>query len=174
MACIGHGNGKRYQAGSWFYVAYRETNVFAPYIDDRSSSAVVAGIHAEIIFLFESGTQRKHPVRTLLVGPTLIGPKCGAACSGDRAQRILMVGPTVNCELTSPFVRVSNVEDGDGWKVGVNRDGDILAQIVGLARQREPLAGAQRVRHRFPAACAQGEIAPGANASDRFRRGKRG
>src|ERR1019366_2763168 len=38
MACVGHGNGKRYEAGSWFHVAYREANVFAPYIDDRSSS----------------------------------------------------------------------------------------------------------------------------------------
>src|SRR5208337_4272087 len=173
MIRVGHGNGKRYQAGSGFHVTYRETNVFPPYIDNGSASAVVAGIHAEIILLPESSTQREHPIRTLLVGATLVRPECGAARRGDRSQRILVVGPTANCELSSPFVLIRNVKDGDGWKIGINRDGDVLAQVAGLARQRQPLARAECVRHTLAVGCAQCKVAPGANAGDRLRCGKR-
>jgi hypothetical protein len=57
MARVGHRHGKRDQAGSRFYVAYSQADVLTPDIDNRSSSAVVAGVHAEIIFLFESCAQ---------------------------------------------------------------------------------------------------------------------
>jgi hypothetical protein len=84
-----------------------------------------------------------------------------------------VIGPTLNGESRSPFVRVGHVEDCDGGEVGVNGDRDILAQIASLACERQPLAGAKRIRHTVPVACAQGEVTPGADARHRFRRGKR-
>jgi hypothetical protein len=51
MTCVRHGNGKRYEPRSGFDVAYRESKIFAPYVDDGSATAVVAGIHAEKIIL---------------------------------------------------------------------------------------------------------------------------
>src|SRR5208337_1820962 len=79
VARIRHRNGERYRAWSRFHVTHRETSIFTPNIDYGSAATVVAGIHAEIIFLPESGTQRKNPIRTLLVGAALVGPECGSA-----------------------------------------------------------------------------------------------
>ena len=82
MTRVRHGNGKRYEARSRFDVANGQANVFAPHIDNGSAPAVVAGIHAKKIFLRESGAQRKHPIRPLLVGAALVGPERGTACRG--------------------------------------------------------------------------------------------
>src|ERR1700691_1231148 len=84
-----------------------------------------------------------------------------------------MVSPTTDCESSSPFVCVRNVEDCEGWKLRINRDGDILAQIARLAGQRQTLARTEYVRHALAAARAQGKVAPGSNAIHRLRRGKR-
>src|ERR1700674_38303 len=83
MTRIRHGNGKRYEPRSGFDVTYSETNIFTPYIHNGSAAAVVAGIHAEIIFLPEAGPQRKHPIRPLLVGATLVGPERGPSRRGE-------------------------------------------------------------------------------------------
>src|SRR5580704_7573285 len=75
MTRIRHGNGKRYKARSRLDMAYCETNVLTPYVDNGSASTVVTGIHAKIIFLPEAGSQGKNPIGTLLVRATLIGPE---------------------------------------------------------------------------------------------------
>jgi hypothetical protein len=54
MTCVRHGDGKGYEARPGLDVAYRETNVFAPYVDNGSASTVVAGIHAKVILLPEA------------------------------------------------------------------------------------------------------------------------
>jgi len=38
-------------------------------------------------------------------------------------------------------------------------DGDVLAQIAELARQKQSLGGGKSVRHAFPAVCTLGEVA---------------
>src|SRR5579863_4310640 len=75
VARIRHGNRKRNKPWPRFHITNRETNVFTPNVDDRSSSAIVARVHAEIIFLTESRSQWQDPIRALLVRATLIGPE---------------------------------------------------------------------------------------------------
>src|SRR5580704_5708742 len=82
MTRIRHGNGKGYEARPGLDVADGESDVFAPYIDNRSASAVVARIHAKVILLPEAGSQRKNPIGTLLVRTTLIGPERRPSRSG--------------------------------------------------------------------------------------------
>src|ERR1700722_996122 len=120
---IWHGNGKRYETRPRFDVSDRETNVFAPYVDDRSASAVIAGIHAKIILLVETGAQRKHPIRPLLIRAALVGPERGSSGCGNCRQRILMVGPAANCESNRAGVSVFNIKDGNRREVGIYRDG---------------------------------------------------
>jgi len=85
MARIRHRNWKRDEPGSRFHITYRETNVPTPNVDDRSSSAIVAGIHAKIIFLAKPWPQWEHPIRTLLVRATLIGPERRTLSGGERS-----------------------------------------------------------------------------------------
>src|ERR1035438_208474 len=86
ITCVRHGNGKGDEPRSGLDVAHRNSNVFAPDIDNRSTTAIVAGIHAEKVFLLESRAQRNHPIRPLLVGPALVRPERWAAHHRHGAQ----------------------------------------------------------------------------------------
>src|SRR5208282_4571461 len=119
MTCVRHGNRERYEARSGLDVTDCETNVFAPYVDDGSASTVIAGIHSKIILLMECGTQGKHPIWTLLVRATLVGPERRTRRCRKRRQHILMVGPAADCKSGRAFVSVLNVKDGDRREVRV-------------------------------------------------------
>ena len=77
-------------------MAYCEAYVFSPDIDDGSASAVVAGVHAQVVFLMESGVEGDDPVGTLFVGTALIGPEGWGGFGCGRAECVAVVGPAAD------------------------------------------------------------------------------
>src|SRR5208282_561208 len=84
-----------------------------------------------------------------------------------------MVRPAVHCESRSSLIRIRNVEDGHGWKVRINSDGDILTQISRLASEPQPLSCAELVRNWLATTCCEGEVAQGAYGGHGFGGRKR-
>src|SRR5580700_661223 len=86
-----------------------------------------------------------------------------------------MVSPAPDCDSSRPFVCVRYVEDGEGWKFRINRNGDVFAQVATPAGQRQPLARAECVRDSLPSASPEGKVPPSAhaNTNNGFRCGKR-
>src|SRR5271169_161996 len=128
MIGIGHGNRQRDEPGHRLDVTYGDPNVSPPHIDHGSASTVIAGVHAEIVLLPESGTQWEHPVGAFLVGAALVRPEGRAVSCRGRSQPILMVGPSANGEWCGALVRVFDVEDCNRRKVFVDGDRYFLLQ----------------------------------------------
>src|ERR1039458_8145059 len=111
-----------------------DSNIVAPDIDDRRAAAVVAGIHAEKIFLPEVGVERQNPVGPFFVGAALIGPEGRgiAWVPPSRAMRtwalsihnVRVVGPSFDRELACARIGVLNIEERHRGEVVVYRDGD--------------------------------------------------
>ena len=55
VGCVWHRDWELDQAWDWLDVAYCEAYVFSPNVDYGGASAVVAGVHAEVILLVEAG-----------------------------------------------------------------------------------------------------------------------
>src|SRR5207237_5633392 len=99
LARIGHRNRKRNQTWSRFEVTHSDASVFAPHVDNWCATAVIAGVHAEIILLVETWVQWDEPVRAALVRAALKRPQrrmLGAALCVDL---IVIVGPLENLQL---------------------------------------------------------------------------
>src|SRR5580698_2011695 len=76
VSCVWHSDWQFDQARDWLDVAYCQAYVFSPDIDYGSASAVVAGVHAQVILLMEPGLQGDDPIGTFFVGAALVGPEC--------------------------------------------------------------------------------------------------
>jgi hypothetical protein len=162
VSCVGHGNRERDQAGNGFDVAYREADVFAPDIDDGSASAVVAGVHAQVVFLAEAGMEGNDPVGALLVGTALIGPECRGGFGCGRAQGVAIVGPSLDGERRGAMVGVLDFENCHRGEIVIDGDGDFLAYAAVLADDGQALPGAESVGDLVGLGGGQGEVGVGA------------
>jgi hypothetical protein len=96
LACVGHGNWQRNQARSRFDVAYSDTRIFAPHVDNRRATSIVACVHAEIVLLGESRLEWDYPVGTALVRAALKRPEGYIRRAPLRVNPIAIVVPLQN------------------------------------------------------------------------------
>ena len=111
-----------------------------PDIDYRRAAAIVAGVHALIIFLAKIGVKRYDPVGTFLVGATLVRPECWRAYSALGGHRVRVVGPTLDYELGGSGVDVLDIKECHRGEVVIYRDGDPLCEGSCFSLYSEPLA----------------------------------
>src|SRR5271165_7653915 len=98
-----------------------DSNIAAPDIDDRRSAPIVAGIHAEKIFLMEVGAERQNPVGPFFVRAALVGPEgrrvfwilpsCALRNRALSIHAVRVVGPSFDRELAGARIGVLNIEE---------------------------------------------------------------
>src|SRR3954469_8937244 len=122
LARVGHGNWERDQTRPRFKMADCHANIPAPHIYDGRASAVVAGVHTEIVLLCESGVQRDYPVWTALVGAALECPKSYFSWVRLSVNPIGVVAPAESLDRRLSRVGVAHIKDRKVWEFVVNSD----------------------------------------------------
>src|ERR1700730_236150 len=145
MRGIRHGYGERNQLRPRLDVSHRHSNVTPPDVDNRRAAAIVAGVHALIIFLLKIGVQRHDPVETFLVGATLVRPESWRAHTALRLYLVRVVGPTLDREFGCSGIGVLDLEKRHRGKVVVYGDGDLLCERSRLSFDGEPLTFPENV-----------------------------
>jgi len=83
----------------------------------------------------------------------------------------LLIGPSANGELGSPFIRVLNVKNGDGWEFVIYGDCNFLVQVCRLANQCQAFSGSENVRNTLTVIRDKRKVAPCVpHSSDSLRR----
>jgi hypothetical protein len=59
---------QRHELGTRLGVAHGEACIASPYIDDGCTTAIVGSVHAHEVLLAKSGSDRLHPIATVLMG----------------------------------------------------------------------------------------------------------
>src|ERR1017187_3466881 len=139
MCSVGHGYGEGNQLWSRLDVSHSHSDVTPPDVDDRRTAAIVAGIHALIIFLLKIRVQRQDPVGTFLVGATLVRPESWRAHTALRVHLVRVVRPTLECEFGLSSIGVLDLEKRQRGEVVVYGDGDRLCERSCLSFDDEPL-----------------------------------
>ena len=162
--------GYRQVAALCLDMADGNSNIAAPDIDDRRAAPVIAGIHAEKVFLLEVGMERQHPVGPFLVRTALIGPE-GRGIAWRLPVRTMrtstlsihvvrVVGPSLDRKFARASIGVLNIEERHRGEVIVHRDGDRFGQCSRFSGQNEPLASSERVGHSFTSLRGEREVGP--------------
>src|SRR5271165_5557378 len=145
MRCVRHGDRQFDEARDRLDVAYGEAYVFSPDIDDGSASAVVAGVHPQIVLLVEAGIDGDDPVGALFVGAALVGPESWGCFGCGDAKAVVIVRPSEDLERRGSLVGVFDFEDCHRGEVVVDGYCDFLLQSAVFAGYGEALAGAEGV-----------------------------
>src|SRR5450631_2139549 len=147
MTRIRHRDGQRNQPGPHVYVSHCDANIAAPDVDDRRAAAIVAGVHAEKIFLSEFGMQRYNPIWPFLIGTALVRPEGWRAAIVQRVQRVGIVGPAFDSELARTSIGITDIKECHRREFIVDRDGDFFSEWSGFPHYDEPLSRSEGVAH---------------------------
>ncbi len=124
-----------------------DAGVLPPQADDGDASAVVVVVHAHVILLVETGTDRKDPVGALLGRLPLEGPEVGIVTG--RSDLEAAGGPALHVDGASGIILEGSVDDEHGREIFIRGQGQGAHQLRpggGLAHDRQAGAGAELVR----------------------------
>ncbi len=158
MPGIRHGYRQRYQLGRHLDMTHRDAGIATPHVHDGSATAVVGGVHAQIVFLFEVQLEGQDPVRALRVRAALVGPEGRFGGARGRGDRITVVGPAGHLQLRGSFVGVPYGEKCEAGELVVDRHQHGLLQGTGDAGEGSLPPGAQRIPHVVLCAAVEREV----------------